>query len=390
MVALEDRTISPVLLVTAATAEHFRSVTPGVDLLVEGSGSPDPRRWLLGPLRSLRRSLARSAGRAAGWPRDFPAPPRYSDGLIESRGIDVMHFTTQQAFVTRLPSIYQPHDLQHLHLPGYFSLPERLSREVRYSYFCRNCSAVVAASTFVREDVIRHYQIDPARVYAVAYGPPTATVAPQTDAHVAATIARLGLPDRFAMYPAQTFPHKGHASLISAIAHLRDSHALSVPLVLPGRRTEHAAALDALIERYKLGSLVRFLGFVSEQDLSALYRRAACTVIPTHFEAASFPMIESFSSGVPVATSTVTSLPAQAGGAALLFAKDDVPAMAECIRRLWTDAALAAELVTKGRTRIAEFTWQRTARHFCALYRRIGGRAALPGDAEMLDGPPML
>ena len=42
---------------------------------------------------------------------------RSSDGTIEGAGVDVVHFPFQDAFATHVPSLYQPHDLQHLHLP---------------------------------------------------------------------------------------------------------------------------------------------------------------------------------------------------------------------------------------------------------------------------------
>ncbi len=44
-----------------------------------------------------------------------------SDGFVESHGFDVVHFPTQEAYLTDLPSIYQPWDLQHLHYPEFFS-----------------------------------------------------------------------------------------------------------------------------------------------------------------------------------------------------------------------------------------------------------------------------
>ena len=69
-----------------------------------------------GDARTARAGCRRSARRFAVRP---------SDGTVERNGIDVMHFPFQDAFLTEVPSIYQPHDLQHLHLPELFSDWER-------------------------------------------------------------------------------------------------------------------------------------------------------------------------------------------------------------------------------------------------------------------------
>ena len=100
------------------------------------SSSPTPSRrsgccpTSSGPCRPLHprlgyaRRRARAIGR--GVAERIPAVgPRFSvrpsDGTIEAAGVNVVHFPFQDAFTTEVPSIYQPHDLQHLHLPELFS-----------------------------------------------------------------------------------------------------------------------------------------------------------------------------------------------------------------------------------------------------------------------------
>ncbi|HEU4979597.1 MAG TPA: hypothetical protein VFT14_00165, partial [Solirubrobacterales bacterium] len=85
-----------------------------------------------GLLRELRRGLRRR----------IPLGDRYrgavlrSDGAIERAAVEVVHFPFQEAFLTAVPSVYQPHDLPHLHLPDHFSDFERGRREVVYRAHC--------------------------------------------------------------------------------------------------------------------------------------------------------------------------------------------------------------------------------------------------------------
>lgn len=74
--------------------------------------------------------------------------------------------------------------------------------------------------------------------------------------------------------------------------------------------------------------------------------------------------------GVPVATSGRASLAEVAGDAALLFDPHDDGDIARAIERLLSDRGLAAELAARGRTRIGELTWERTARLTLDTYRR--------------------
>ena len=99
------------------------------------------RPYLKGPCRLLpsRRGHAQRRARAIARGLAERAPAvglryavRPSDGTVEGAGVELMHFPIQDAFITDVPSIYQPHDLQHLHYPEFFSRWERERRERIY------------------------------------------------------------------------------------------------------------------------------------------------------------------------------------------------------------------------------------------------------------------
>ena len=57
---------------------------------------------------------------------------------------------------------------------------------------------------------------------------------------------------------------------------------------------------------------------------------------------------------------------------------------------MWLDDSLRRELARRGRERVREFTWERTAKHFRAHYRRIAGRELDAADRALLEAPPAL
>ena len=162
-----------------------------------------------------------------------------------------------------------------------------------------------------------------------------------------------------------------------------------VPLVCTGGHKEPYAVLERRNGEVHLGTQVRFLGYVEDSQLAALYAHAVALVFPSRFEGWGLPAKLAFAHGLPVACSSATVLPEVAGGAALMFDPDDPAEIAAAINRLWIDEDLRADLIDRGHARAASLSWDRTARTFRALYRRVAGRMLSDEDRDLL-APPTL
>jgi glycosyltransferase involved in cell wall biosynthesis len=318
-------------------------------------------------------------------------PQAKSNGTIEKAGMDIMHFTIQQhAFITDVPSIYHPHDLQQVHLPEMFTLRKRVLRDQMYRTFCNRAAMVAVASNFVKGDLIRHFDLQDEKVKVISLAPVVDTYSEPSSTDLAALLKRYSLPKDFVFYPAQTWPHKNHINLVRSLAFLRDQYGMRISAVFCGKKYDKFyKTIEDEVNRLGLQDQVTFLGFVSPVEVRALYRLCRCVVIPTKFEAGSFPLWEAFLMGVPAACSNVTSLPEQAGSAALLFDPDKPEEIASQIYRLWTDDKLRSELVERGRQNVARFSWERTARVFRAHYRRIADEPLNDEDIALLTAPSL-
>ena len=313
-----------------------------------------------------------------------------SSGIIERAGIDLMHFTFQAAFLTDVPSIYHPHDLQHIHLPEYFSDYERRGRTIVYKRFSDQASMVAVSSSWVRQDLEEHLNIPHEKISVVPLAPSTEAYAVPSPEELVSVKAKYDLPEAFAFYPAQTWSHKNHLGLIEVAAMLRDRQGLHIPLVFSGRKGDYYHSLEKRISELDLSGQVRFLGFVTPLELQSLYKLCRCVIIPTKFEAASFPLWEAFLAEAPTACSRVTSLPRQAGNAAMIFDPADTDEMATCLHRLWKEDELRTSLVKRGKTNVSRFTWKRTALGFRAHYRRILCLELTNEDNAILSAEPIL
>ena len=126
-----------------------------------------------------------------------------SDGTIEHAGVDIVHFLCQMAFLTEVPSIYHPHDLQHVHLPEMLPARDVELRELWYRAFCEQASLVVAMTQWGRRDLIESYGLRAERTAVVPWGAVTGAFPDPTAADLVETRGELGVPEGFLLYPAQ-------------------------------------------------------------------------------------------------------------------------------------------------------------------------------------------
>jgi hypothetical protein len=135
-------------------------------------GIPAPPVSPVSPLSKIKAAVGRIAPLRLIWHklRGDTARVPVSDGYVESQRFDVVHFPTQMAYLTELPSIYQPWDLQHLHYPQFFSKVEFSRRERDYRTFCDRASYVCVQAEWTKQDFILHYKLTTAKVVVIPWG----------------------------------------------------------------------------------------------------------------------------------------------------------------------------------------------------------------------------
>jgi hypothetical protein len=183
----------------------------------------------IGPLYRYMHSLLIPPVPVPRWP-EVPV----SDGFYESLGWEVIHFPFQHFVLCALPAVFNPHDLQHLHFPRFFTPQTIAYREVMYPAGCRFAHTVAVGSNWVKQDVIDKYHISPNKVQVIPWAPPTQAYrqpSPEQLDRVKKTYS-LDLP--FALYPAITWEHKNHLRLLEALAMVRAKDGIKLSLVCTG------------------------------------------------------------------------------------------------------------------------------------------------------------
>jgi len=271
-----------------------------------------------------------------------------------------------------LPAVVTVHDLQPFDLPENFHPAKRIYLHRAVPRAVRKARLVHVHSDFVRRGLLARFSIEPERVRVVPAGV-RPLVAPRLTPEELRT--RYDLPERWLIYPAITYPHKNHLTLLRAFAGVAAKDP-DVALVLTGRPAEGEAAVVGELSRLGLADRVRRTGRVPRQDLLGLVAHAAALTFPSRYEGFGLPVLEAMALGTPVLAADATALVEVVGAAGLLLPPDDAD--------MWTDAMLDAVSGTNreswaraGRARAEELSWARAASGIAELHR----------DALTLDDP---
>lgn len=159
---------------------------------------------------------------------------------------------------------------------------------------------------------------------------------------------------RYVVALANTQPHKNIAMLLRAFA----SPALSdTTLALFGSATRETFESQGHI----VPPNVRFLGFVSDEELAGLLQNASALAFPSTTEGFGLPPLEAMALGCPTIVSPCGALPEVCGDASLSAEPHDSDAWAKQIGRLCDDATLRADIKRRGQAQAALFTWEKAA-----------------------------
>jgi glycosyltransferase involved in cell wall biosynthesis len=184
-----------------------------------------------------------------------------------------------------------------------------------------------------------------------------------------------GLPDRYLLSVGSLEPGKNRGRILLALRILRDSGELDCALAIVGQPAWHYEAEVEMVSSLGLQDHVRFLGYVPDEDMPALYSGASALVFPSLYEGFGLPVIEAMACGTPVITSAVGATAEVGHGAAILVDPRDVDAIASAIRSVLTDERLRGDLQDRGLARSSEFSWERTAEETLAVYQAVMARS---------------
>ncbi|HKZ68649.1 MAG TPA: glycosyltransferase family 1 protein [Anaerolineales bacterium] len=276
--------------------------------------------------------------------------------------IDLYHAPDFTLPPVRARSVLTVHDLSFVRDPESAApgLRSYLQKVVPRSV--RQADHVIAVSEATKADLVEFYQTPESKITVLYEGVDT-LFKPTSNPAIRSQYNLGSAPYILSISTIQ--PRKNYRRLIQAVAALPHEYSL----VIAGNQGWLYDEIFAEAEKPGVRGRVKFIGFVPEADLAALYSEAAAFAYPSLYEGFGLPILEAMACGTPVLTSNVSCLPEVAGGAAKLVDPHSVEAIGEGLKQLLAERNIWIE---RGFTRAARFRWDDVARKLITLYESIG------------------
>ena len=327
--------------------------------------------------------LARAlAGIASDDKFELIVPPRHSlrrrywsqIGLplyINRVRLDLFHGTNYNIPLwNRCPNVLTIHDLSLLLWPQTHerSLVRRARR--RLPMMARAARAIIVPSQAVKREVCDHLQIDSRKIAVI---PEAAREAFQQIAttETESVRRRLAIEDDFILFVGTIEPRKNLLTLVRAFEEIVRSDSRRPQLVIAGATGWLSQDVFAYVQAAGISDRIRFVGYLADHDLRALYSACRTFVYPSLYEGFGLPLLEAMACGAPVITSDTPSIRETVGEAALLVSPTDSSGLTQAIVRLLDNAAERQERSVAGMRHVRKFSWEKTARATLDLYREV-------------------
>lgn len=296
---------------------------------------------------------------------------RKIEDIIKEQSIQVIHTPRQEHFNLTLviPMINTLHDLQQFHFPEFFTKNELKYREEFYKKSAEFSERVIVSYSHVRDDIVKYYKIPYYKIDVCPFGYDEQDYFKDyKNYNVNETLARYGINGKYIFYSAGTWAHKNHVRLIHALKILHEKYGCLVSLICTGYQYDYFTEISNAIQNLQMSDYVKFLGYVEDWEVPILLTSSSLAIIPTLYEAGSFPLMEAMVHHVPVVCSNVTSLPDTIGDNRFVFNPYDIDEMANVMFNMLTDDDLRQDNVRNSIKRVQLHSWERSIRKFIISY----------------------
>ncbi len=281
----------------------------------------------------------------------------------------ILHGPNYYAPASDLPTVVTVHDLSTPLFPETHP-PIRVKRVGLMLERARRLGFdVVTDASSTAKDLVALLGLAPERVHVVPIGVGAPFRPMPMETH-RAVLERHGLSTgRYCLSVATAEPRKNLIRLLDAYATLPADLRRSFPLALAGAQGWSDHALRRAAAAGRRDGWVAELGYVPLADLPYLYSGARLVTYVSLYEGFGLPIAEAMACGAPVLTSSVSSMPEVADGAAMLVDPTDTSAIAGGLAAALNDEAWRATASARGLARAADLSWDRTAARTVAVYR---------------------
>ncbi|MBI4093323.1 MAG: glycosyltransferase family 4 protein [Candidatus Kerfeldbacteria bacterium] len=291
-------------------------------------------------------------------------------GFLMRERLDLFHApATSLPLTYRGKAVVTVHDLAIYKHPKLFPGHQFLSTRLVVPRSIKRAKRIIAVSEATKRDVRQLFRVAEKRIQVIYEG----FVRERAAKGVVNVREKYGLMHPYLSFVGTIEPRKNLPNLIKGFASVANLPSMKkVDLILAGAPGWKYGDVIKAIKDAKLGSRVRYLGYLPHHDKLQLIEQSLAFVFPSLYEGFGLPVLEAMSLGTPVITSRVSALPEIAGTAAVFVNPHKFKEIGQAIAKVVGGSTLRKKLIAEGQRRSAMFTWDATARETLRVYREVG------------------
>jgi len=294
---------------------------------------------------------------------------------------DILHIPSFSLFSLNLPFkkksklVVTIHDLIPLIYPKHYppGIKGRVSFQIQ-KRLIKNADAIITISETSKKDIVRLLGIEKEKIFPIYLAPQTHIHKITSNKVLEKIKEKYNLPKKFVFYVGDVNYNKNLYTLADACV------VANATLVIVGKSAVQdiqnyyhieLQPFRDLIEKFGNSSYIKRVGFVEDDELSALYSLATLYCQPSYYEGFGFPTIEAMKVGVPVISAKTQALVEVNGKAAQYFNPDNSNELSALLRKNLKDDNLRKKYSKLGLKHVNKYSWEKTAEETYKVYKHL-------------------
>lgn len=227
----------------------------------------------------------------------------------------------------------------------------------------KNSKKIIVPSNYVKSQVLEEFKVDDAKVVVTYEAAEEEYI--ESGVPNSSILKKYKIAKPFVIYVGNAYPHKNLNNLLEAIK------LLDTNLVIVCSRDIFAKRLQEKIEELKISDRVTITGYITAEELTAIFKNAEAYIFPTLSEGFGIPGLNAMASDLPVICSSIPTLKEIYGNAAAYFDPQDPQGISQKINEILSSDKRKTELIKKGKDQFKKYSWTQMAKETLKVYEAV-------------------
>ena len=226
-----------------------------------------------------------------------------------------------------------------------------------------DCLGIITCSEYSKKQILSHFDVQPEKISVIPWGVDMDMFRVKTQEDIKGTLSSLGITQPYFLAVSCREERKNIRMLLKAFRTYAAKHQTTLVLIWGNPPASILQEYEPEIQQGR----IRFIDYVTDQQLVDLYNGAKATLFPSRQEGFGFPILESYACGTPVMTCRNSSLMEVGGDFACYVGEDDVEGMASAMSEL--DLLDKQAFQERIQPYVFGFSWEKTGEKYLNLYK---------------------